>query len=84
MTRLHCEGRIERHLTDYYGITKYTHRTKDWKLYLEIPCRSYRNARRIENHIKRMKSRKYIENLKKYPEMIDILIKKYNSFEADD
>jgi len=37
----------------------------------------YLQARKIEAHIKRMKSRKFIENLKKYPEIQKRLIKLY-------
>jgi len=37
----------------------------------------YLQARKIEAHIKRMKSRKFIENLKKYPEIQERLIKLY-------
>ena len=38
----------------------------------------YEIARKTEAHIKRMKSRKYIENLKLYPEMMEKLILKYD------
>ena len=39
----------------------------------------YKQARNIETHIKRMKSRVYIVNLKKYPEIIVKLKIKYGS-----
>jgi putative endonuclease len=32
---------------------------------------------KIEKHIKNMKSKKYILNLKKYPEMIERLLKEF-------
>jgi putative endonuclease len=35
-------------------------------------------AHKIENHIKKMKSKKYIENLKKYPEISLRLLQKYS------
>ncbi len=35
-------------------------------------------AGKIENHIKKMKSKKYIKDLKKYPEIAQKLIKKYS------
>jgi hypothetical protein len=41
---------------------------------LEFLCATFTQARRIENHIKRMKSRKYIMNLKTYPEMMEKLL----------
>jgi len=37
----------------------------------------YEQARKIEKQIKRMKSKKYIENLKKYPDIVKKLIEKY-------
>jgi putative endonuclease len=40
-----------------------------------IPCESVTQAILIEKRIKKMKSRKYIENLKKYPEMIEKILK---------
>lgn len=35
-------------------------------------------ARSIESHIKRMKSKKYIESLKNYPEIVKGLISRYS------
>jgi putative endonuclease len=55
----------------------YTSKTDDWQLHLKIECNSRLMARRIEEHIKRMKSRKYIENLLLYPEMIKKLQQRY-------
>ena len=49
-----------------------------WKYFfsLETPDKSI--AIKIEKHIKRMKSHRYISNLKKYPEMSEKLLKKYS------
>ena len=71
------DSRIKKHLSDYYGLTKFTHKVKDWFLFLEIECASLNQARKIENHIKKMKSKKYIKNLKQYPEMINSLLNKF-------
>jgi len=73
------EARLDRHLKGYYGTSKYTHKVKDWVVFLEIECTSSNQARKIEAHIKSMKSKTYINNLKKYPEMIDKILKMYNS-----
>ena len=78
MTILALSERLDHHLNDYYS-NKYTHKAKDWKLYLEIVCDSTEQASQIERHIKSMKSSKYIENLQKYPEMIDALKQRYGS-----
>jgi len=49
-----------------------------WELFFMIKCGARDKARKIERHIKRMKSRKYIKNLLKYPEMVDKLLMKYD------
>jgi putative endonuclease len=69
--------RLERHLEKHYEDSKYTAKANDWLLYCEIPCTSFVQARKIESHIKSMKSKKYIYNLKIYPEMLQKLIEKY-------
>jgi len=48
---------------------KFTSNADDWKLYLQIECTSKNQALAIEKHIKKMKSKVYIKNLKTYPEM---------------
>ena len=45
----------------------------------EITLNSKLQALAIEKHIKKMKSKIYIENLTRYPEMSNKLIKKYKS-----
>jgi len=42
-------------------------------------CRSIEQAKKLEAHIKRMKSRKYIRDLKIYPEEITKLKGKHRS-----
>ena len=65
------------HLMDYYGSSKYTAKASDWILYYEIECATFTQALKIENYIKRMKSKAYIKNLAKYPEMTSELLVKY-------
>ena len=78
-TRLNPTLRKERHLEEYYGRSKFTVKAKDWILYFEIECSTLSQALKIENHIKRMKSKTYIRNLLKYPEMVEKLLDKYKS-----
>ena len=59
----------------------YTHFTTDWELFLIIRCDIIEQAIFVESKIKRMKSRKYIENLKKYPELVDKILKEYYDFQ---
>jgi putative endonuclease len=70
------EERIEQHNSGFYE-TGYTRKSKDWILYYRIVCNSRLQARKIETHIKKMKSKKYIQNLRKYPEITKKLIAKY-------
>ncbi|PZE18405.1 GIY-YIG nuclease family protein [Putridiphycobacter roseus] len=44
--------------------TAFTHRANDWVVFLQIDNLHYNQARKIENNIKSMKSKKYINNLK--------------------
>ncbi len=68
--------RIQRHDSEYYD-NKWTAKGKPWKLFHQIDCQSKSQALKIERHIKRMKSRKYIENLVKYPEITKKLLSLY-------
>ncbi|WP_221418107.1 GIY-YIG nuclease family protein, partial [Fulvivirga kasyanovii] len=55
----------------------WTSKGKPWQAYFVISDLSESQAIRIEKHIKKMKSRKYIENLKKYPEIVEKLRARY-------
>ncbi len=66
--------RIDKHNTSFYGKKHYTTIANDWVLYLFIPTKTYNQAIAIERKSKSMKSKIYIQNLKKYPEMIEKLL----------
>ncbi|MCC6447567.1 MAG: GIY-YIG nuclease family protein [Chitinophagaceae bacterium] len=53
----------------------YTSAADDWVVFLKLDDLSYEKARKIESKIKKMKSKKYILNLSKYPELLEKLIK---------
>ena len=74
---INIEDRIKQHNESFYE-TGYTKQSKDWILYYRIDCLSRSQARKIEAHIKSMKSKTYIQNLKKYPEICKKLKNKYN------
>ncbi len=57
---------------------KFTGKADDWEIFLSFECESKQLSLKIESHIKRMKSKVYIENLKRYPEMIFKLKEKFN------
>jgi putative endonuclease len=56
----------------------YTSNSDDWTLCFSEEGLGYNQARKIEQHIKKMKSKLYIENLMKYKEIIERLKEKYN------
>ena len=57
--------------------SSFTTRADDWELFLKIEDLNFQQARNIEAHIKRMKSRKYLHNLILHSEIIDKLIQHY-------
>ncbi|WP_183496314.1 GIY-YIG nuclease family protein [Neolewinella aquimaris] len=75
-TELLPEARLEQH-NSLDLATKFTRRGQPWQLKVAINCQSRLQALRIERHVKRMKSRKYLEDLLRYPEMREKLIKRY-------
>ena len=68
--------RIEEHNNIKYT-ESFTSRGIPWKLAFNIICQSSRQAYKIENHIKAMHSKKYIQNLIQYPEISEKLLNKY-------
>ena len=63
--------RIRHHNTAQYGSHRFTSAADDWELRLFIPAMDYSHAVRMERKIKMMKSRVYIQNLLKYPELVE-------------
>nr|WP_321229506.1 GIY-YIG nuclease family protein [uncultured Psychroserpens sp.] len=56
---------------------KFTYNADDWIVYYKIDCISKSQGLAIEAHIKRMKSKIYIQNLLKYPEITLKFLPKY-------
>ena len=73
---LNLEIRLEEHKSKKF-IDGFTSKADDWELFFSIDSLSYSQARNIELHIKKMKSKKYIYDLKKYEEIVSKLIDKY-------
>ena len=68
--------RIEQHFNkDFDG--SFTSKTDDWEVYFYINELEYKQARMIEAHIKKMRSKIYIQNLKQFPEMVNKLRAKF-------
>jgi putative endonuclease len=64
------------HIEKFF-LKSFTARAIDWTLFLAIECSTRNQSVGIERHIKKMKTRKYIEDLKRYPEIIIKLKEKY-------
>ncbi len=73
---LNLAERMADHKNKIY-MDSFTTLANDWDLYFTIDEIEGSVARTIEQHIKSMKSKRYIENLRKYPEIIEKLISKY-------
>ncbi len=56
---------------------KFTYNADDWTIFLKIECQSKMQGVAIEKHIKSMKSKTYIVNLQKYPEMVSKLLQRF-------
>ena len=59
----------------------FTSKASDWILFLQFELKDYAHAIRLERKIKSMKSRKYILNLSKYPELREKIINEAKSAE---
>ncbi|EAZ79819.1 GIY-YIG nuclease family protein [Algoriphagus machipongonensis] len=66
--------RIEKHNKHQYGAHRFTAKATDWELYLLLEAQSYSHARRMELKIKKMKSAKFIRDLKENLDLQSLLI----------
>jgi len=69
------QRRLEQHNSHFYKYSATT-QADDWILFHIIECESRRQAIQIEKHVKSAKSRKYLSDLKKYPEIGKKLLEK--------
>jgi len=68
--------RLDQHLREEFR-GSYTKVAKGWRIEWHLTCSDRSQARKIEQHIKRMKSRKYLENLCQNPEKGQALLQQY-------
>lgn len=66
--------RIAKHNESKYGQHRYTSTVDDWVLFLDIVVEDFAHAVRMERKVKAMKSSKYIQNLKKFPELLEKIV----------
>lgn len=69
--------RVKQH-NDGFFKNSFTSSVSDWVLFAIIDCDYRIQARKIETHIKKMKSSKYIRDIKQYPDIIFKLKKRYS------
>ena len=75
-TTLAIEERLDQH-NKGFNENSFTTKGRPWELYLLLTCNSREQAQKVERHIKKMKSKTYINNLFKYPEMREKLLKRF-------
>jgi len=57
------ENRLKKHHESNYGKNSFTSTVNDWSVVLDLAVDSIEIARKMENYIKKMKSRKFIEKI---------------------
>jgi putative endonuclease len=73
---------VNRRLNEHNAVTysdAFTSRGIPWALFLSIACQTSTQAYSIERHIKKMKSANFIQNLKRYPELIEKLKQSFDT-----
>lgn len=68
--------RIDQHLNKEFT-KSFTSKVSDWELFFYADDLGYEQSRLIETHVKKMRSKTYIHNLKKHPEIIERLKEKF-------
>ena len=71
------DERLQQHSTKEFADSFTALKASDWQLYFDIPDLEYEQARQIEQHIKKMKSRKYLSDIKSYPDIALKLKERY-------
>ena len=70
--------RLNQHLNKEFS-NSFTSKADDWEIIYSKEVDNVTIARKIENHIKNMRSTTYNKNLVKYSEIMDKLIQKYST-----
>ncbi|MFC3881230.1 GIY-YIG nuclease family protein [Algoriphagus namhaensis] len=74
------DKRLEEHNSHFYS-ESYTSMSDDWILTKSLPCQDRALALKIEKHIKKNRSRKYVDDFVQYPSIGERLISKYSKNE---
>lgn len=68
-TSASADLRLLLHNHKFFGAKAFTAKASDWSIFWSLETVSIQHAKRIERKIKSMKSRIYIQNLIKYPDL---------------
>ena len=71
------EKRLLEHNSGFFK-NAYTKQATDWEKYLVIKCINRAQARKMENFIKKMKSKVFIIKLKENPNMVNEILSKFD------
>ena len=74
---INIDERLNMHNTGAYS-NAFTSQANDWQVQAIIECRNRSVAMKIERHIKKMKSKVYLNNLVKYKEIREKLITRFS------
>lgn len=69
--------RLDQHNQGFYDKNNFTKKGQPWELVFQLRCSSKTQAKAIETHIKKMKSKKYLQNFIQYKEIQEKLLSKY-------
>ena len=72
------QERVHQHNSAYYD-SAFSKQAKDWELFWSLKCNSRSQALKIEKHIKKMRNRKFYENLVKFSEISQKLLERFPS-----
>jgi putative endonuclease len=70
-TELLPKQRLQMHLSNTYGSSKFTAKADDWELFMEVECNSIICARKVETHLKKMRNSKYYLWLSQNPNAVE-------------
>jgi putative endonuclease len=70
------EERISQHNSGFYD-SSFSKQANDWQLFWSLECDSRNRALKIEKHIKKMRNRKFYQNLVLFPEMTQKLFDRF-------
>lgn len=69
--------RLSQHNQGFYEKNSFTKKGQPWELVFKLKCKTKKQAQKIEKHIKKMKSKRYIQNFIQYKEIQERILCQY-------